>query len=92
MPDRRIGACARRISMLVLCILFCVILIITLAEPVWPEASGKKKAQETELTVDYSHAEDGYIMAKCKKTAKNVKLRVKNGDNLDCVDQVAKRD
>lgn len=45
----------------------------------WPSADGKKKSDGS-LTIDVSHADEGYIMAKGPKTSKKLKLRVKFDD------------
>lgn len=58
--------------------------IAVAAASVWPEASGKKKKNNGGLTIDASHSEDGYVMAKCKKSKKKMKLRVKcDGETLN---------
>ncbi len=63
-------------------ILIAVFICFAFAEAVWPQADGKKKKQEGVMYLDYSHAEDGYMMVKTvKKTTKRLKLRVKFGDN-----------
>lgn len=46
----------------------------------WPAADGKDKKQSGGLTVDASHADNGYIMVKGPKTNKRLKFRVKYGD------------
>lgn len=68
---------------LVLSLLFLIILAVATAA-VWPEASGKKKKSNGDLTIDYSHEADGYVIAKSKKGKKKLKLRVKcSGETLD---------
>ncbi len=50
---------------------------------IWPEASGSKSETSGALTVDSSHAQDGYIMAKAEKSDKRLKLRIaKDGQTL----------
>lgn len=46
----------------------------------WPEASGEKRYEKGSLTVDASHATDGYIMARATAGNKRLKLRVSHGD------------
>lgn len=46
----------------------------------WPEASGEKRYEKGSLTVDASHAADGYIMARATAGNKRLKLRVSHGD------------
>ncbi|MCQ2437840.1 MAG: hypothetical protein MJ099_05540, partial [Clostridia bacterium] len=48
---------------------------------VWPIADGGSVASDGELTVDRSHASDGYVMVKGRPSEKRLKLRVKRGDN-----------
>ena len=46
---------------------------------VWPEASGDKVLKKGSMTVDASHAEQGYIMVRAKAGAKKLKLRISKG-------------
>ena len=51
---------------------------------VWPEASGEVVNSSNKLTIDLSHADQGYVMAHGPSTNKRLKLRVeKNGTKLD---------
>ena len=48
---------------------------------VWPQASGDKVAVKGGTQVDYSHAEDGYVMICQEAGSKRYKLRVeKDGE------------
>ena len=50
---------------------------------VWPEASGDRRSSDGDLTVDASHSEDGYFMAKAAQGSRKLKLRVeKDGTTL----------
>lgn len=42
----------------------------------WPEASGEKRYEKGGLTVDLSHADEGYIMARAAVGDKRLKLRI----------------
>lgn len=46
----------------------------------WPEASGQSRRSSDKLTVDYSHADLGYVMVHGHKTNKKLKLVVKKGE------------
>lgn len=46
----------------------------------WPEASGEKRYSRGSLTVDASHADDGYIMARGEGASGKLKLRVSRGE------------
>ena len=46
----------------------------------WPSADGTSKKSDGSLTIDASHADEGYIMVKGPKTSKRLKLRVKFDD------------
>lgn len=51
---------------------------------VWPEASGDLVDSSDKLTIDYSHADEGYVMAHGPSTNQQLKLRVqKDGGMLD---------
>jgi len=43
-------------------------------------ASGSKTKSNGDMTIDYSHMDDGYVMVKAAKGKKKLKLRVKMGD------------
>lgn len=47
---------------------------------IWPEASGGKVYADGGLTVDASHRNNGYIMARGPVTERRLKLRVTRGD------------
>ncbi len=57
-----------------------IVLAATLSDAHWPTADGKQKKQSGGLTVDASHADQGYIMVKGPETSKRLKFRVKYGD------------
>lgn len=46
----------------------------------WPEASGSASRTSEKLTVDYSHADLGYVMVKGPETKKKLKLIVKKDE------------
>ena len=46
---------------------------------VWPEASGDKVLKKGSMTVDASHAEQGYIMVRGKEGSQKLKLRITKG-------------
>ena len=46
---------------------------------VWPEASGDKVLKKGNITVDASHAEQGYIMVRGKEGSQKLKLRITKG-------------
>ena len=50
-------------------------------ELVWPQ-TGKETASSGKFVVDYSHAEDGYIMVKAPSSKKKMKIRVKLGNDF----------
>lgn len=47
---------------------------------IWPEAAGDRRYADGSLTVDASHAENGYIMVRGPETSKKLKVRVTKGD------------
>ncbi|MDD6050430.1 MAG: transglutaminase-like domain-containing protein [Clostridiales bacterium] len=47
---------------------------------VWPENSGERIIRVGNLTVDASHADQGYIMARAKAYSKKLKVRISQGD------------
>lgn len=71
---RRVGAA---------CLLVFFLLGMTAAyallAAVWPEASGDRRCEKGSLTVDASHAEQGYIQA-CAKSPNRLKLRISKED------------
>lgn len=46
---------------------------------IWPEATGERVSSDGSLTMDYSHADEGYVMARAT-SSKRLKLRVTKGD------------
>ena len=61
--------------------LACVSLagLAALGNVVWPQATGEQKKSSGSLTVDFSNAQDGYIMVKADKSKKRLKLRIAKG-------------
>lgn len=64
-------------------LLFLLIFVISLTSAfalwsgiIWPEASGRDVSSNDALTVDYSHASDGYIMCKGKPSNSRYKMRI----------------
>lgn len=47
---------------------------------IWPEASGNKVLTDGDLTVDASHLDEGYIMARGPSTERRLKLRIAKDD------------
>ncbi len=47
----------------------------------YPEASGTKEYEKSGAVVDASHSDQGYIMAKYKKSDKQLKVRVSKGED-----------
>lgn len=47
----------------------------------WPEASGEKRYEKGSLTVDASHTDEGYIMARAAAGEKKLKLRISCGES-----------
>lgn len=76
-PYRR----TRRISAACLVAFFLLSLTVSYAllAAVWPEASGEKRYDKGSLTVDASHADQGYILARAESSNK-LKLRISRGD------------
>lgn len=70
------GACA----LIALFLLYAAMSLADLPNAHWPSADGTTKKQDGGLTVDASHADEGYIMAKGPKTSKRLKLRIKFDD------------
>lgn len=46
---------------------------------IWPVASGAQTRAKGDLTIDYSNAANGYVMARAKSSSKRLKLRVTLG-------------
>lgn len=57
-----------------------VIALASQGKAVWPEAGGKDVKSADGLTVDATHAADGYILAKGPVTDKRLKLRISMGE------------
>ena len=57
-----------------------VIALASLGNAIWPQADGAKVRSAGGLTVDYSHAQDGYIMAKGAVSTKKLKVRITLGE------------
>ena len=77
--------CMRRIAAVILLLVMAggilsVCLARTAKDCVWP-TSGKKTSKDGGFTVDYSHADQGYVMVKAPKSKKKMKVRIKKGDN-----------
>jgi len=72
--------CAAGLALFYLCC--CVTAAAVLAGALWPEASGKNTKKNGSLTVDFSHADDGYIMARASSSKKKLKLRITRGDSV----------
>lgn len=70
---------------MLICLALSLVLMIGILavalEAVFADASGKAVKKDGSLTVDASHADKGYIMAKAKKGKSRYKLRVSCGDN-----------
>lgn len=58
----------------------------------WPEASGSASRTSEKLTVDYSHADLGYVMVKGPETQKKLKLIVKKEDRESRYDLNGRRE
>ena len=59
--------------------LFIVLASLSVGEVLMPE-NGKKTKKNGDMTIDYSHMNDGYVMVKAAKGKKKLKLRVKMKD------------
>ena len=67
-------------TMAALLLLLSILAALALSDHlVWPTADGTETAAKGKLTVDYSHAADGYIMARAEAGSKKYKLRIKLG-------------
>lgn len=65
------------VCMTLLCmVLLCGTAMALMEGIVWPEASGEVTNSSDKLTIDLSHAEQGYVMARGPSTNKRLKLRV----------------
>ena len=72
--DRRHAVLAC-VSMLLLLIMAS----LCLGDVMMPE-TGKKTKKNGDMTIDYSHIDQGYVMIKSKKGNKKLKVRIKKGD------------
>lgn len=80
-PSRKMQRlCAAGLALICLCC--CVTAAAVLAGALWPEAEGMKMQQKGKLTVDYSHADAGYIMVRAEASEKKLKLRIARGDSV----------
>lgn len=66
--------------------LICLVLLISAAfaissGAVWPEASGDVVLRDSKLTVDASHADDGYVMVRGAENSHRYKLRIAFGED-----------
>lgn len=71
---------AIRKHVILTCISVALVFVIAFsafADMLLPEASGEKVKIDGSLTVDCSHMNDGYIMAKAQKSSKKLKVRIK---------------
>lgn len=55
------------------------IALASIGDAVWPQADGVNEKSDGGLTVDYSHAQDGYVMVKGPESDKRLKLRISRG-------------
>lgn len=55
------------------------IALASIGDAVWPQADGVNEKSKGGLTVDYSHAQDGYVMVKGPESDKKLKLRISRG-------------
>lgn len=75
----------KRKSVAAVCLAVCLAVFVAavaaalLDKAIWPEASGENVLSSSELTVDYSHADIGYFMARGPRSDKGLKLRVSKG-------------
>lgn len=72
--------CAASLALFYLCC--CVTAAAVLAGALWPEASGQNTKKNGSLTVDFSHADDGYIMVRAEASKKKLKMRITRGDTV----------
>ncbi len=73
MSRKRIVGFTAAVTLLVCSVVF------SLAEPLFPEASGKKVLKDGKLYVDASHADEGYVMVKPPQTKTKLKFTVETG-------------
>lgn len=71
---RRVGA-----ACLAALLLLGLTAAYALLAAVWPEASGDQRYDKGSLSVDASHADQGYILARAQSSSK-LKLRISRGD------------
>lgn len=78
----RRGNTGRALKALALCALLLLqaLVVAALADAHWPTADGTATKKNGSLTVDASHADEGYLMVKGPETSKRLKLRVKFDD------------
>lgn len=74
---RRVAA-----AWIVTLLIACMAAGFALVGAIWPEASGDRRYTDGSLTVDASHAENGYIMVRGPETGKKLKVRVTKGDTM----------
>lgn len=67
------------ISALILCLSIAVIAYALLEGGIWPEATGIDVKAKDSLTIDFSNAQDGYVMIHGPQTKSEMKLRVSLG-------------
>lgn len=68
-----------RLALLLFAFLLCCGVAALAA--LYPEASGTTEYKKSGAVVDASHSDQGYIMAKYKKSSKQLKVRVSKGDD-----------
>ena len=71
---RRSAAGAAAVFIAILCI--CARAAETVFFPIWPVQSGEFTGEKDGLTIDASHMDEGYIMAKYEKTSGTLKLQI----------------
>lgn len=76
MQEKKRSAAVCLLAVFAIC--FAVVAAALLEDVIWPEASGTKVLTSSELTVDCSHSDIGYFMAK-GAAKKGLKLRVSKG-------------
>lgn len=74
------GRRMRKACVLAVLVFGCVALLCAAWAAWWPSADGTKVEKDGSLTVDASHADEGYLMVKGPQTSKRLKLRVKIGE------------
>lgn len=73
--QRKLSVCLALICLMCM----ATIALASIGDAVWPQADGEKEESSGGLTVDYSHAQDGYVMVKGPVTDKRLKLRISRG-------------